>query len=67
MGSVLILIALAPGIVKKCLEAPQFALITRGLQPLPAWRRAPVTLEPPRWLALVGVGIWLTALLAYMA
>lgn len=66
MGSVLILLALAPEMVQRCLEAIEQSGITRGLRPFPFLLRSPVAFAPPRWLAWAGVAVWLIAVLAYI-
>jgi hypothetical protein len=65
MGSVLILLALAPESVQRCLEAIEHSVIARGLRPFPFLPRTPVAFAPPRWLAWAGVAVWVIAVLAY--
>jgi hypothetical protein len=70
MGTVLILVSLAPGIVKRCLDAlrfPGFPLTALKVRAYPFLHRTPFTFEPPRRLAWVGVAIMLTAVLAYIS
>jgi hypothetical protein len=70
MGTVLILVSLAPGIVKRCLDAlrfPGFPLTALKVRAHPFLHRTPFTFEPPRRLAWVGVAIMLTAVLAYIS
>jgi hypothetical protein len=67
MGSVLILIALAPGLIQGCMDAVRHLSTTSSLRLFPFPQRMPATFEPPRWLAWAGVAIWLTAALAYLA
>ena len=70
MGCLLILIALAPGIVQRSLDtarnlgSPWHVLRARTF---PFLQRIPLTFEPPRWLRWVGVAIILTAVLAFVA
>jgi hypothetical protein len=66
MGSVLIFIALAPGMIERCLDAIQLAMIARRMRPFPSLPRTPIRFEPPRWLAWAGVAIMLAAVLAYI-
>ena len=69
MGTVLILISLAPGMVRRCLDAlrfPGFPLTALMARTFPFMQRTPIAFEPPRWLALVGVGIILATVLAYL-
>ena len=70
MGSVLICFALAPGLIRRCLDTLRslaFPWTALRVRVFPSYDRKSLTLEPPRWLAFVGVGIMLIAVLAYLA
>ena len=70
MGSVLILIALAPGLVQRCMDSIRFSRLRSmlpGMRLFPFLEQTPFAFEPPRWLPLVGVAIMLAAILAYIS
>ncbi|KAA6465026.1 hypothetical protein DYQ86_03480 [Acidobacteria bacterium AB60] len=67
MGSVLLLLALAPDLVQRCLEAARLLSFRSRPLSFPSLPLRPLRLDPPRWLAWAGLTIWLVALAAYFA